>query len=168
MRKTLFRLFSIICLLSFTSCSEEESPLLFSVEYISNPENVNIEYFSPDPKCVSKQYYIDANNCNSEISIKCINSSPVYIEDSKGRRSKRYISADGQWKAESVDSNTITFTFNDVDETLIEDEYGYAYGGIMVVSYTNDGKLTTCISVSRLLRAPETTPVSGATPFLFY
>ncbi len=47
----------ISCLI-VTACSEEDSPLMFSVESISNPENVRMEYYSPDPCCISKMYWI--------------------------------------------------------------------------------------------------------------
>ena len=47
--KKLLIIFSFITCIIMTACSEEESPLLFSVESVSNPENVIMEYYSPDP-----------------------------------------------------------------------------------------------------------------------
>ena len=53
---------SFITCIIMTACSEEDSPLLFSVESVSNPENVIMEYYSPEPSYVSKRYWIFPSN----------------------------------------------------------------------------------------------------------
>ena len=93
--KILALIFMIIGGLIMTACSEKESPLLFSVENISNYGNVKMEYYSPDPSCVSKMYWIYANSCASEITIKCTNSNSIFIEDHEGKILEEYICSNG-------------------------------------------------------------------------
>ncbi|MDE7397706.1 MAG: hypothetical protein K2M98_08275 [Muribaculum sp.] len=144
-------LFSFIACIIMTACEEEDSPLLFSVESISNPENVKLEYYSPDPSCVSKMYWIDANSCASEINIKCTNANSIFIEDHEGKISEEYLCQSGLWKAKIVNSNTITFTFEDIDSDLYFDQVGFN-----VVSQTKKGMVRAGINVKRL---PTTSPV---------
>ncbi|MDE7408569.1 MAG: hypothetical protein K2N09_00945 [Muribaculaceae bacterium] len=143
--KQLLIIISFIACVIMTACSEKESPLLFSVESISNPENVIMEYYSPDPSCVSKMYWIDANSCASEINIKCTNANSIFIEDHEGKILEEYICSGGFWKAEIVNSNTITFTFDEVDSDLYLDQAGFN-----VVSQTKKGMVKTGIYVKRL------------------
>lgn len=149
--KKLLIIFSFITCIIMTACSEEDSPLLFSVESVSNPENVIMEYYSPDPLCVSKMYWIDANSCASEIKIKCTNANSIFIENHEGKISEEYICSGGFWKAEIVNSNTITFTFAVIDSDSYLDQTGFN-----VVSQTNKGMVRTGIYVKRL---PTTSPV---------
>ena len=125
MKKFLFIIMVIGCIM-MTACSEKESPLLFSVESISNHDNVKMEYYSPDPSCVSKMYYIDANSCASEITIKCTNANSIFIEDHEGKILEEYLCSNGFWKAEIVNSNTIIFTLDEIDKDLVDESYiGY-------------------------------------------
>lgn len=149
--KKLFIIFSFIACVILTACSEEDSPLLFSVESVSNPENVIMEYYSPDPSCVPKMYWVDANSCASEINIKCTNANSIFIEDHEGKISEEYLCPDGFWKAEIVNSNTILFTFAEIDSDLYLDQAGFN-----VVSQTKKGMIKTGIYVKRL---PTTSPV---------
>ena len=143
---------SLIACNIMTACGEEDSPLLFSVESISNPENVIMEYYSPDPSCVSKMYWIDANSCASAISIKCTNANLIFIEDHEGMMSEEYFCSEAFWKAEIVNSNTITFTFAEIDSDSYLDQAGFN-----VVSQTKKGLIRTGIYVKRL---PTLSPVA--------
>lgn len=151
--KKLLSLVSLIACIIMTACSEEESPLLFSVESNSNPKNVVMEYYSPDPSCVPKMYWIDANGCASELTIKCTNANSIFIEDHEGKMSEEYLCPDGFWKAEIVNSNTITFTLTEIDS----DQY-LDMSGFNVVSQTKKGLIRTGIYVRRL---PTTSPVNS-------
>ena len=113
--KKLLIIFSFITCIIMTACSEEDSPLLFSVESVSNPENV------------------------------------IFIENHEGKISEEYICSGGFWKAEIVNSNTITFTFAVIDSDSYLDQAGFN-----VVSQTNKGMVRTGIYVKRL---PTTSPV---------
>ena len=145
--KKLIALFSILfSLMSLVSCEEKDSPLLFAEEYVSNPANVKLEYYSPDPCCVSKMYWIKTNNRASKITIKCTNANSIFIENHEGNHSEEYISNEGQWKAEVVNSNTITITF---DEFVYSPEDPIYIGGLNVASQTKKGLVGTSISVTR-------------------
>lgn len=152
--KHLTTLLLFIASLFMTACSEEESPLLFSVENISNPENVKIEYYSPDPSCVSKIYWIDANINASEITIKCTNANSIFIEDSGGNLSEKYICSRGLWKAEIVNSNTITFTIDEIKKDMVDESYSSCIG-FNVVSQTKKGTARTGIYVKRFAEIPD-------------
>ncbi len=150
--KKLLILFSFIAYI-ITACSEEDSQLMFSVENISNPENIKLEYYSPDPTCVSKMYWIYANRNASEINIKCTNANSIFIEDHEGKRLEQYLCSDGFWKAEIINSNTITFTCEEIDSDLYSDQVGFN-----VVSQTKKGMVRTGIYVKRL---PISTPLNS-------
>lgn len=132
-----------------TACSEKESPLLFSVVHISNSNNVRMEYYSPDPCCVSKMYWIDANSNSSEITIKCTNENSIFIEDHEGKISEEYICSSGYWKAKIINSNTIIFTFEEINSDSVEDPY-YDRVGFNLVSQTKKGMVRTGIYVNRI------------------
>ena len=154
MKKLILLFASLIPLLAFTACEEKDSPLRFSQEDISDSENVKLEYYSPDPTCVAKMYYITANSCASRISIKCTNANSISIENHEGKILEEYTSAQGQWKAELVNSNTITFTFNEIDPNSIDESY-YASEGFNVISQTKKGVVRTNISVMRLTKSTD-------------
>lgn len=150
--------FSAICLfiagLILAACSEEESALLFTVESNSEPENVKMEYYSPDPSCVAKMYWIDANSCASTISIKCTNANDISIENHEGKVSEGYLCTSGLWRAEVVNSNTITFTFEEVCNEPEDAPYIDSMG-FNVVAQTDKGTVRTGIYVNRLMKSTE-------------
>ena len=147
MKNLIFILAGIASLLLFTSCEEEDSPLLFSEEYVSSPENVKMEYYSPDPCCVSKMYWIEANSCASELLIKCTNANSIFIENHENSISEEYSCSKGQWKAEVNNSNTITFRFEELDHDL--EDTPLINVGFNVVSQTKKGLIRTSINVMR-------------------
>lgn len=150
MKKLLIIFSFIACII--TSCSEEDSKLMFSVENISNPENIKLEYYSPDPSCVSKMYWIYTNSCASQINIRCTNANSILIENHEGKISEQYLCSDGFWKAEIVNSNTIAFTLEEINCDLYLDQVGFN------VSQTKKGIVRTGIYVKRL---PTTSPVES-------
>ncbi len=131
-----------------TACSEEESHLSFKEENISNPDNVKMKHYSPDPSCVAKMYRIEANSSASEITLKCTNASTIFIEKYEGNLSEEFICLNGLWKAVIVNSNSITFTFEELDG-FTADEYPLNYVGFNVVSQTKKGMVRSSISVLR-------------------
>ena len=139
------------------SCSEEDAALQFETESVSDSKNVQIDYHSPDPGSVAKQYYITANSKASEIKIKCKSHNAIYFDsndpglalDPAVRTSQT-----GHWTARVSSPNTITFTFNRVN-TSAETE-NFASGWIMVSSNSDDEeKASTFFSITRLLRSDD-------------
>ena len=141
MKKLLSILLPIIAIL-FTGCEEDDSPILFSTEIISNPDNVKIEYYSPDPCCVPRGYTITANSNQSEISIKCTNFSRINLE--------KCDCEDGtELTAKLIDSNTVVVSFNEIAPNN-EQEISTKSGYIEVSAIGKKDKVSTCISVLRI------------------
>ena len=141
MKNLLFILLPIIAIL-FTGCEEDDSPILFSTENISNPDNVKIEYYSPDPSCVPRMYTITANSNQSEISIKCTNFSNIDLE-------KCDCEEGAEMTAKLVDSNTVVVSFNEI-EADNEQEISTKSGYIGVSAIGKKDKVTTYINVCRI------------------
>ncbi|MBD5246573.1 MAG: hypothetical protein HDS54_00190 [Barnesiella sp.] len=140
MKKLLTILLPIIAIL-FTGCEEDDSPILFATENISNPDNVKIEYYSPDPCCVPRGYTITANSNQSEISIRCTNFSRINLE-------KCDCEDGAELTAKLIDSNTVVVSFNEIapnNEQQISTKSGY----IEVSAIGKKDKVTTCINVLR-------------------
>ena len=87
--KKIFGLIPVLLTLLFVSCSDSDepnakdlnSPLLFTLESISNSKDISYEYYSPDPGCgIQKKYYIYANNSVSELVLKCENFDEIYFD----------------------------------------------------------------------------------------
>ncbi|MDE7413906.1 MAG: hypothetical protein K2N05_09005 [Muribaculaceae bacterium] len=126
----------------FTGCEEDDSPILFSTENISNPLNVKIEYYSPDPSCVPRMYYITANSNQSEISIKCCNFNQIAID-------KCDCEEGSDWTAKLIDSNTIVVSFNEIEKDN-DQETSILSGYIEVSAVGKKNKVTTGINIIRL------------------
>ncbi len=141
MKKLLYILLPVIAIL-FTGCEEDDSPILFSTENISNPDNVRIEYYSPDPACVPRMYQITANSDQGEISIKCTNFSRISID-----KYERETGAD--WTAKLIDSNTIVVSFNEI-ETDNNQEISIKSGYIKVSAIGKKDKVTSLINIIRV------------------
>lgn len=138
-------------LLSTTSCEEEESQLRFVTESVSDSDNVKIEYYSPDPCCVPKMYYITANNCASNLTIRCSNASSILFENRGGELSEEYACPEGRWKATLHDSNVITVSFDEVGSEASEEFGPMVIVGFNVVSTGQNGSDRAQMSVMRLL-----------------
>ena len=135
-------IFLPILAMFFTGCEEDDSPILFSTENISNTDNVKVEYYSPDPSCVPRMYTITANSNQSEISIKCTNFSQIAIE-------KCDFEEGSDCTAKLIDSNTVVVSFNGIerdDDQEISTKSGY----IMVSAIGKKEKVTTCLHILRI------------------
>lgn len=124
-----------VVLLSLFSCNgDKESPLIFKEEYVSNSDNIILEYYSPDPHCgIPKLYYVTANKFAGELELKCENADVIAIKNHRDEVMNEYVSVEGGWKAEVINSNTIKFTFDQVTLTP-EGDSSVAYEGFNVVS----------------------------------
>ena len=126
----------------FTGCEEDDSPILFTTENISNPDNVKIEYYSPDPSCRPRSYTITANSNQSEISIKCTNFSRINLE--------KCDCEDGtELTAKLIDPNTVVVSFNEIAPNN-EQEISTKSGYIEVSAIDKKDKVTTYINVHRI------------------
>lgn len=158
MKKLLYIILPLIAL-AFCSCEEEESELIFSTENITNPENVKIEYFSPDPSCQPKEYVITTNNCESEITLKCKNANQIYLgikssstdeNDAETSSSNEYNSLSEKWQVRIIDSNTLIFTF---DKINLEDTEDFIYSGVQILAKDKKGQISSFIKILRLVKS---------------
>lgn len=133
-------------MLSLASCEEEDSPLLFEVVSVSNPQDVQMEYYSPDPSCVEKMYWITANATECELTIKCTNAGSVSVINKYGRFVKEYKNNDSEWTAKVVDPITIRITFHKLED-LEEMESIRSY--LSVGTTTKTGEIKTQLSIDR-------------------
>ncbi|MDE6287913.1 MAG: hypothetical protein K2M00_03905 [Muribaculaceae bacterium] len=118
---------------------DEFELLTFSVENIINSENVKIEYYSPDPGCgIRKIYWITANNKAGEITLKCTNAEKLYIVRGYSY-SENFTAEKEYWSVKVVDSNTVTFSFDEIGDNKIEPSYP-GVGDITILSKSNDGE----------------------------
>lgn len=148
MKKSFILLICLLSLLSFTSCKEEESPLLFSEVSVSNPEDIKMEYYSPDPCCVAKSYWITANTNASKITIKCTNANFLLFQNHKGETMDEYSSTKAKWTAKVENSNYITLTLYKITDYSAEEAYLFSEG-FNVVAKTKDGLVSTGITLFR-------------------
>ena len=141
MKKIFYILLPVIAIL-FTGCEEDDSPILFSTEKISNTDNVKIEYYSPDPSCLPRKYIITANSNQGEITIKCTNFSQIVLERCDYEEG-------AEWTANLIDSTTIVVSFNEI-EADNDQEMSTKSGYIEVSASDKKGKATTFIDVRRV------------------
>lgn len=155
MKKVFYILLPIIAII-FSSCEEEESPILFSTESISNSENVKIEYFSPDPSCQPKSYRVWTNSQESELKIKCTNFPTISL-DNIGTSKDEYFSTSGNWSAKLIDGNTIVFSFKEIDSDNVDESYS-TDDGIYIYANSKKGQVSTHIMVTRFTKITEPLP----------
>ncbi|MDE5744910.1 MAG: hypothetical protein K2H84_04530 [Paramuribaculum sp.] len=158
MKRVILLFIGVFSLLSFASCEEEDSPLMFSVEDVDDSENVRLEYYSVDPHCIPKSYYIKSNSRASEITIKCTNANSLFIDENIANQ--EYVCTDGHWWAEIAKSNTVIFHFDEIEDNP-DEEIAVFYGGFNVCSQTKKGVVKTYITVKRINK-----PITD--PFYFY
>lgn len=151
MKKLIFFFLSFLSLIAFVSCEEEEAPLRFSTENISNTNDVKLEYYSPDPHCIGKMYYLVAYGNSSEITLVCTNGNSIFLNDNQ----TRVTSPDGLWAAEVVSSNSVTIRFAEADKNLPDDAEKVIYEFLRVSGMTKKGLESTSIHVDRVLVTPE-------------
>lgn len=145
---------------AFTACEEEESELRFSTESISNPDNIQIEYYSPDPMHCPKTYSVTANSEAGELTLKCIDADAIYIAnelyyyDPDSYPPSSFTCTEGRWTAELVSPNTVTITLDkieyDPDASPTVSSYALA-----LAANTKKGKLSTGIYITRLLNSSQ-------------
>lgn len=156
MKTFLYILLIPILAVALSSCEEEESPILFSTESISNPENVKIEYFSPDPSCQPKSYRVWTNSQESELKIKCTNFLTIFLDDI-GTSKDEYISTSGDWSAKLIDGNIIVFSFKKIDSDNVDESYS-TDDGIYIYANNKKGQVSTHITVTRFTKMTEPLP----------
>lgn len=81
MKKYFVLILSILLVTTLCGCEEEDSPLLFTTIENTSPQNVKIDYYSPDPCCVPRSYTITTNRFAGELTIKCSNSPSIYFAE---------------------------------------------------------------------------------------
>ena len=114
-KKYLSIFLSIFFVSTFIACEEDEAALLFSVENITDNNNVKLEYYSPDPCCVPKMYYIVANRLSSEMTLKCTNADNITLTALSAisdDNTTTNTSIAGRWTATIIDTNTIKLTID--------------------------------------------------------
>lgn len=142
----------ILLLLTFTSCEEDDSPILFAVEYNSNPGNTTLEYYSVDPSCQPKSYFITTGHMESAITLKCTNQTAIWLGSYSGKSSesdKRYTSEAGLWTASITDDNMIEFHFTPIPTTSGTDS-GVQFEWLPVYASSKKGIVRTDIAVLRV------------------
>ncbi len=146
-KRSLFTILATVSLLSFTACDDDDkTPLLLTVESISDSNNVVFEYYTPDPSCVDKMYWVTANSNASEVTLQSTNASSMYFHDNK----TEYICTEGNWKVELIDSNTLKFTFDEIE--VASDEKPSDVGtGLYLEANAGKETLGTNIHVKRLI-----------------
>lgn len=136
------------------SCEEAESPILFDTESNSNPENVRCEYYSPDPSCVEKMYWITAYDEACEITLKCTNQSNITLAHSQPDISEDgcYHSPFGAWSASVSNGNLLKIQFEAVEPDTTDPNKG---DYVTVISKTKKGTVSTSVQINRIYRAPQ-------------
>lgn len=119
-------------ILSFAliSCEEEDSPLLFSTVENTFPENVKLEYYSPDPSCIARSYHISTNRMSGVLILKCTNSNKLFFtksaENSRGQFGvtdtgetdyNTLVFEKGNWTVTIMDDNHLKFVFKETPVT---------------------------------------------------
>ena len=146
MNKLLLLFIGLWFMLSFTSCEEEDSPLLFEVVNVSDPQDVKMEYYSPAPSCMAKMYWITTNTNECELTIKCTNAGSVSVVNQYGKFVKECKNKESEWTAKVIDPITIRLTFNKLDDL---EEHGSIRSYLTVVYTTKNGEITAQLSIDR-------------------
>lgn len=119
MKKYFVLILSIILVTTLCGCEEEDSPLLFTTIENTSPQNVKIDYYSPDPSCVPRSYTITTNRFAGELTIKCSNSPNIYFaEIGDNSRAKYGVTSSGE-----VDINTLVFDDGNWFVSLIDNNH---------------------------------------------
>lgn len=141
----------ILLLLMSTSCEEDDSPILFAVEYNSNPGDTTLEYYSVDPSCQPKSYFITTGYTESEITLKCTNQASIWLgaySADSSESDKQYTSEAGHWTASITDGDMIEFHFMPIPTTS-ETDSGVLFEWLPVYASSKNGIVRTDITVFR-------------------
>ncbi|MDE6536352.1 MAG: hypothetical protein K2K82_10155 [Muribaculaceae bacterium] len=141
----------LLSVFGLSSCLEEEAELRFSTKSIINPENIKIEYFSPDPPHCVKMYYIDANYEASEIILQCKNANNIYIANKEAESPSYYYCEDGQWSAELISPNRVKLILDKINYEPGPDDIYYPHNRsyLDIASNTKEDILSTGIYITR-------------------
>lgn len=160
MKKLSALLYSILLVTALCGCEEEDSPLMFNTVVNTKPQNLKIEYFSPDPSCQPRSYHVYANRLGGELRIKCSNAQNIYFDMNDYSRVKYGTTAsgevdrntliyeDGNWSVSLIDNNSLKFVFQESPENpdldfIIENDF------VKVCANDKNKVLETSISVFR-------------------
>lgn len=147
---------SLVPMLAMTSCEEKESPIRFTTAANSAPENISYRYFSPDPCCIGKLHWIDADVDEGDLVLQCTTHDKIAIANKlaspSGLETNTYCSEKGAWTASITDGYVLNIHFDkldvkkdkDLDEFYISDNLG-------IVAFTNKGLLSVNIGINRVL-----------------
>lgn len=152
MKKLLWFVAGILVMLACNSCDkDEELQLRFSVENNSSPENLRVEYSSPDPSCVPMSYQIIANSCESEVTLRCTNATSISIKG-YGFSGDDFTCTAGGWNARVVDGNAVTIS---LDEIAIKEneEIGVDFSELQLVGQTKKGPVKARVTVFRYINS---------------
>lgn len=167
MKKYFVLLFSILFVTALCGCEEEDSPLLFTTIENTNPQNVKIDYYSPDPSCQPRSYTITTNRFAGELTIKCSNAPSIYFaEIGNNSRAKYGVTAsgeidintlvfdDGKWYVSLIDNNHLKFVFR---ETPVNPDLDFVMENdfVKICAKSKNKVLETNISVWRQLNFDE-------------
>lgn len=162
MNKFLF-IISAIFAVTFTSCEEDDSPILFSTTDNTDPQNVEIRYYSPDPSCVPRQYYIRTNRLKGELTLKCTSAQNLYFAEPRDNSRVHFgvtesgeidlntlVCENGIWSVSIIDKNSLKFVFQ---ETPVNPDVEFAWDNSYLTVCAKEGKkvLETSIRVWRSL-----------------
>lgn len=166
MKKILLLLIVPVIALAIGGCAGEEvvypdkkTPVLFSTENISSPENVRSEYYSPDPHCLPLSLHVWANCEESELTIKCTTFSEIALERIFAI-SNKFISTTGSWNVQLVDSNKLVFSFSKIegDDADEDSRWQSSYDTFKVLAKDSNGQVSATITVTRYVNMTEPLP----------
>lgn len=146
MKKLLLLLLPLLAL-TFTACEEDDAELTFTTENNTDPGNITVEYYSPDPSCVDRMYWITAGSQGGELTLRCNNADAIFINNTaNGATPSSYTSTRGSWTARIVSPNTVTITFDPIDDldSLNTNDY------LTLASNTKKGLASTSLYIHRL------------------
>ncbi len=167
MKKYFVLILSIILVTALCGCEEEDSPLLFTTIENTSPQNVKIDYYSPDPACVPRSYTITTNRFAGELTIKCSNSPNIYFAEIGDNSRAKYgvtssgevdintlVFDDGKWYVSLIDDNHLKFVFLETPvnpdlDFVMENDY------VKICAKSKNKVLETNISVWRQLNLDE-------------
>lgn len=137
--------------------SEEKTPLLLLEKANTSPEDLRLEYYTPDPSCIPKSYYIYANLKGGELTLEPVNSSTLSfgviprIGDSNGVRvdDTKWVSRNGKWTATLTDGKTLKFVFDPVTDASELGEYKADWAYIPIVGLVNGRSVTAKLAIHR-------------------
>lgn len=145
---------SLAPMLAMTSCEEEESPIRFTAIANSDPESFTYEYYSPDPTCIEKLHWIEADTDEGDLVLQCTTHSKIAITNELSSPSdletNTYRSENGAWTASISDGNVLKIHFDKLDADKDYDER-YIIESLGIAAITKKGMLIVYINITREL-----------------